>query len=251
VLAAAEQRLHAVTGGTWRDALLLAAWQRQQQQQQQQQQTLTNRLKGLQLEARDPLDVYSPLLDQVLTGPDAAAGLIAGTLTPAGTSSSGSGGGVSSSSDASSSRASSGQGRDSRTEFSLYWQPGKAWHRFGGCAHCWHTQCCLLVDTEVVCAAAVGLDPCVMLLICLMLAPLPKHLQAMHSCVKPAAWSQTDAQQHCCSRCLRTNPAPHPTHAAPTAPLHYHQKQPAAPAASSTRKVTGWACCTPTCHQQS
>jgi hypothetical protein len=124
LVAAAGQRMHVVTGGTWRDALLLSAWQRQQTSASPHRAPVKGR-GGSGAPGTNPgvSSCKSPLLEQVLGVPDAAAAAIAGDVQlPGGSISYGAVEKVDSVGPATSS-----PGRRPLTEFGLYWQPGK-WH---------------------------------------------------------------------------------------------------------------------------
>lgn len=115
--------MHVVTGGTWRDALLLSAWQRQQTSASPHR---AQRISRVGFGAPDPSTHVSsnrsPLLQQVLGVPDAAAAAIAGDVPlPGGSINCGAAARVDSGGPAASS-----SGRRPLTEFGLYWQPGKA-----------------------------------------------------------------------------------------------------------------------------
>lgn len=121
VVSAAGQRIHAVTGGTWRDALLLSAWQRQHASAAQPGRPIKRpSVAGAASKSASTSSSLSPLLQRVLTVPDAAAAVVSGDISLTGISTSGAAG----------PRldvvpAAPRTGHRPRTEFGLYWQPGK------------------------------------------------------------------------------------------------------------------------------
>jgi hypothetical protein len=123
VVASAGQRMHVVTGGTWRDALLLSAWQRQQTSATPQRAQRSDSVGSGALHQNTTVSCNrSPLLQQVLGVPDAAAAAIAGDLpSPGGSIRCGA-----AARDSDVAPAASSTGRRSMTEFGLYWQPGEA-----------------------------------------------------------------------------------------------------------------------------
>lgn len=132
VLSAADQRLHAGTGGTWKDALLFAAWQRQQSSASD---TAAPRRS---IPAAPAAALVSPMLQRVLDTPDAAAAVVAGEIATCG-STRGMRPAHSSPPAATAGSTARQRGPGRSTEFGLYWQPGELCVHGGSVTSLQHT----------------------------------------------------------------------------------------------------------------